>query len=96
MIRKLKIGLTFYKTILLINIGFSTAISVILLPIFFQIFPLAFLTGGIVIGILYVELSKKNQYYFFYNLGLSKKFLISFSIMINTVVGVFILILTNV
>ncbi len=96
MIRKLKICLVFYKVLLLINLGFSTAISVIIFPIFLQIFPLAFLTGGIVIGILYIELSKNNQYYFFYNLGLSKKSLISFSVVINTLIGISILILIHV
>jgi hypothetical protein len=95
MIRKLKIGLVYYKMILMINLGFSLAISAIIFPLFLQIFPLAFLTGGILTGILYVELLKKNQYYFFYNLGLSKRFLITFSLIINTIIGISILIMTN-
>jgi hypothetical protein len=35
-------------------------------------FIISFLTGGYIFGILYFELARKREYYFYYNLGISK------------------------
>jgi hypothetical protein len=35
-------------------------------------FILFFSTGGFLIGATYYELARKNEYYFYYNLGISK------------------------
>lgn len=35
-------------------------------------FIVSFLTGGYLLGVLFFELARKNEYYFFYNLGISR------------------------
>ena len=35
-------------------------------------FIISFLTGGYLLGVLFFELARKNEYYFYYNLGISK------------------------
>ena len=40
------------------------------------LFILSFLTGGYVLGVLFFESARKNEYYFFFNLGISKSRLI--------------------
>jgi hypothetical protein len=35
-------------------------------------FITSFLTGGYLLGVLYFELARKKEYYFYYNLGITK------------------------
>jgi hypothetical protein len=35
-------------------------------------FVISFLTGGYLLGVLFFELARKNEYYFYFNLGISK------------------------
>ncbi len=85
----------FHKSTLIINWAFSVAFSMILfLPI---MIPIMSMTGGPLISIFYKELSRKNEYYFYYNRGISKVKLIVVSILLNVFVGAIIIsILQNV
>jgi hypothetical protein len=50
-------------------------------------FGVCFLSAGTVITLLYKETSKQNEYYFFYNMGLSKKALLLTCALGNLFVG---------
>ena len=65
-----------------ISVGFSM-ILLSLLSI-----PLMSMTGGSLISIFYKEISRKNEYYFYYNRGISKIKLIVVSLILNVLVGV--------
>ncbi len=43
------------------------------------------MTGGFLISIFYFELSRKNEYYFYYNLGISKIKLLLFAYVLHLV-----------
>lgn len=77
--------LPYNKTILKTNIIFSiflTMLSGLLFltktsshsPIYIIIFSFIvwIMTGGFLLSVFYFELTRKNEYYFYYNLGLSK------------------------
>ncbi len=76
--------LPYNKTILKLNIVFSTVLtflSYLLLskesshsPMFLVISAFAFwiMTGGFLLSAYYFEISRKNEYYFYYNMGISK------------------------
>jgi hypothetical protein len=46
-------------------------------------FILSYLSGGFLLGILYFEFARKQEYYFYYNLGISKLRLILTSYLFN-------------
>ncbi len=46
------------------------------------------MTGGPILSIFYKEISKKNEYYFYYNRGISKVNLIAFSMILNMLTGI--------
>lgn len=50
-------------------------------PLYFLIYyySIWILTGGFVLSALYFEITRKNEYYFYYNMGLSKIKLILFA-----------------
>jgi len=50
-------------------------------------FGIAFLSAGTLITLLYKETSKQHEYYFFYNMGLSKRSLFLTCIIGNLVIG---------
>jgi hypothetical protein len=86
----IKLCLLFNKTIFWTNVPVSVLLtilasllaidpkiehSVIFILIF--IFILCIMTGGFLLSIFYNHLYRKNEYYFYYNFGLSKLKLIS-------------------
>ncbi len=80
----------FFKSTLLINL------SVCLVSLFFgtiNTFFFVFASYGFVISILYKEIYKKNDYFFYYNNGVSKTQLIGFSYFFTIVLSVLFLIL---
>ena len=78
--------LPYFSVVLVINLVFSpiatvlaTLVSkpfltdqVITLHKVISTFILFFITGGFLIGALFYELARKNEYYLYYNLGISK------------------------
>jgi len=93
MIRKtLPYCLLVFKLDLLISL-LATFISAPLSPkgITFDLlsyfFILSYLSGGFLLGILYFEFARKQEYYFYYNLGISKLRLFLTSYLFNLVLS---------
>lgn len=81
----IRLLLPYNKTILKTNIIFSIFLtllsSLILLPlpsphspsfIVIRSFVIWIMTGGFMLSAFYFEIARKNEYYFYYNLGLSR------------------------
>jgi hypothetical protein len=51
-------------------------------------FPVWFMTGGFLVSIFYFEINKQNQFYFYFNKGLSKYHLYSSSALFNTLLSI--------
>jgi len=51
------------------------------------IFLIGFLTGGFLSGILFYNMFRKKEYYFFYNLGISKLKLILVSYLFHLIIS---------
>ncbi len=49
-------------------------------------FIVSFITGGYLLGVLYFELVRKNEYYLYYNLGISKIKLIIMTYLFHLIV----------
>ena len=76
----------FHKSTLIINWAISVGFSMILLSLLS--IPVMSMTGGPLISIFYKEISRKNEYYFYYNRGISKIKLIVVSLILNVLVGI--------
>ncbi|WP_149272977.1 hypothetical protein [Pareuzebyella sediminis] len=76
----LDIYLNYYKYILIYNLTFSAAIGLVLGALWGAF---TFATLGLIIGIVAYDMLHKNQYYFFYNLGITKRKLILKVFLIN-------------
>jgi hypothetical protein len=79
---------TFHKSTLTLNLLFSFAISLILAELFFKVLPISIMTGGPLLSLFYKEISRKNEYYFYYNRGISKLNLIVVSMALNVLTGI--------
>lgn len=82
----------FHKSTLIINWAFSLGFSFIILSsltIQSLIIPMTIMsmTGGPLISIFYKEITRNNEYYFYYNRGISKINLIIASLILNVLVG---------
>ena len=87
----IRLFLPYNKTILKINIIFSVFLTVLSSLVFLArpsprspafiiicSFIVWIMTGGFLLSAFYFEISRRNEYYFYYNLGISKiKLLIS-------------------
>jgi len=80
----------FHKSTLAINWAFSVALSVLSSV---WLLPVLSMTVGPLIVFLYKEIARSNQYYFYYNRGISKTGLIAASMGLHVVFGVVLLIL---
>lgn len=81
----------FYKSTLLINWVFSVAISVLVYPLFLFVLPISIMTGGPIISIFYKEVSRKHEYYFYYNRGITKVHLLVTTFLLNALTGLILL-----
>jgi hypothetical protein len=92
----IKLFLPYNKTILKTNIIFSillTMLSLLLFltknsphsPTYIIIFSFIvwIMTGGFLLSAFYFELTRKNEYYFYFNLGFSKIKLLLIAYMLN-------------
>lgn len=90
--------LPYNKTILKLNIIFSIVLTFISSLSFilkesghsFVYLTIAYysfwiMTGGFILSAFYFELSRKNEYYFYYNLGISKIKLLLFAYTLHAV-----------
>lgn len=76
----------FHKSTLLLNWVASIALALLTMtPIYF---PVATMTGGPFISLLYKEITARNEYYFYYNRGIPRINLIIFSMTLNILLGV--------
>ncbi|MEN8119534.1 MAG: hypothetical protein ABFS35_04280 [Bacteroidota bacterium] len=105
----IKLYWIFYKSLFLINLGFSLAISIVVASFFFIASPenslgsfvqiltlitvIVFLTGGLLLSLGYHELYKKKLYSFFHNHAITRVQLFLSALFINTVIGITLLIL---
>ncbi len=80
----MEVYFNYYKYVLIYNLTFSTAIALVLGPL---LGGLVFATFGLVLGIIIYNIIHKNQYYFFYNLGITKRKLMFNAFLINPFVS---------
>jgi len=84
---KLKLYWAFFKSTFTISFVFSFILALIIYPLFFNVFPIALMTGGPIISLFYKELFRRNEYYFFYNRGISKINLLATSLVFHFTFG---------
>ncbi len=80
----LAIYLEFHKSTLLLNWVFSLVLAVVVWP---WLFPIITMTGGPLFSLFYKEIARNKEYYFYYNLGLTKTKLIGMSMIFNVMTG---------
>ena len=95
--QKLKLYWVFYKSTLVLNLGSSVLLSLVLLwnlkktvkspPSFVVLYRLCFIFGGLIFSALHKEITKHNDYYFYYNKGITKVTLYFTSTLFNIVFG---------
>ncbi len=83
--KKVRLFWEFHRSTLLINWSFSIAFSMLIFPLFFTMLPIYMMTGGPILSLFYKEISKKNEYYFYYNRSISKVSLIVVSMALNLI-----------
>lgn len=87
----------FHKSTVILNLVFSVVLSLIVFPLFFTVLPISLMTGGPILSLFYKEISHKNEYYFYYNRGISKINLIITSMFLNVLtVLILLFIISNV
>jgi hypothetical protein len=70
------------------NVFVSLLISMVKPFLFFTILPIALMSGGPILSLLYKEYTHKNEYFFYYNRSISKINLIFSSIFFSVLLGV--------
>ena len=84
--------LKYYYDLTLYNFGFSVLIGLL---IGVNAAIVSFGTFGMLVGLMSYRYFQNNQYYFYYNLGLSKKALITTTWIINSTIAVSLLFLVK-
>src|SRR5579859_5207617 len=72
---KIKACLLFFKDLLPVNLFSSLLVALAGLPYglsFWKTFCVSFVTGGALLSSYFYERNRGHQYYFFYNLGISR------------------------
>lgn len=95
---KLILLTVFYKSTLLLSVLSSAAISIFRMfsvPDMMLAFGFCFLSGGTVITLLHKEGYKQQEYYFYYNKGISKPQLILTCIFGNLIIGLLLIALSS-
>jgi cellulose synthase/poly-beta-1,6-N-acetylglucosamine synthase-like glycosyltransferase len=77
----------FYKSTLTLSIGSSVLLAT-LAPKLLIAFSLLFVSAGTIVTLLYKEMSRQHEYYFYYNKSLTKPQLILTCITGNLIIGV--------
>ncbi len=85
---KLKLFSVFYKSTLTLSVAFAFTVAVIGGIVgFFTFFGIAFMTGGWVLSLYYKEISHKNEYVYYQNMGMTKPVLVICCVLLNIVIG---------
>jgi hypothetical protein len=87
----------FYKSTLTLSIAISAlmaTLSIFNIPGMLLVFGFCFLSAGTVISLLYKEMSKQHEYYFYYNMGLPKWSLILTCTIGNLLIGIILITLS--
>jgi len=85
---KLKLFTVFYKSTLTLSVLFSITIAVIGGGLgFITVFGIAFMTGGWVLSLYYKEVTHKNEYVYYQNMGIAKSTLVISCILVNIIIG---------
>ena len=85
---KIQLHWEFYKSTVVLNILFSLAISLFALDMFAILFPISLITVGPALSLFYNEITHQHTYYFYYNKGISKIWLMVGNLILNTVIGI--------
>jgi len=86
---KLRLFISFYKSTLLLSLSFSLTVAVLGSMLgFIAVFGVAFMTGGWVLSLYYKEISFKNQYLYYQNMGIRKSVIVGGTIILNMIIGV--------
>ena len=91
-----RIFFAFYTSTVIVCYVVSCMVAFVALLVrvpFFVTFSISIVTVGLLMSLLYKEISCPEQYYFYYNRGISKMRLYAFCGIINMVIGTLILIL---
>jgi hypothetical protein len=91
--KQLKLLAIFYKSTLLFSITCGVMLGVINFQLFLVAFGFSFLSAGTVISLMYKEISKQHEYYFYYNKGISKQTLILTCVLANLFIGILLIII---
>lgn len=86
---KLRFYWEFHKSTLVINWAFSCSMGMILMNLW--LIPLVAMIAGPLLSLFYKEIARKNEYYFYYNRGISKISLITMSMIMNILTGLLLL-----
>ncbi|SFJ29390.1 hypothetical protein SAMN04487893_10578 [Myroides guanonis] len=90
--QSLSLYFNFHKSTLIVNWAISLAVSLVTFSVFS--FAVTSFTAGFLMALFYIELVKKNEYFFYYNLGISKRGLIVSNFLFNLVFAVLLIIIT--
>ena len=88
----------FFKSTLVINLLVSFTASVIAglmtdIMAMTMIFPICFMSGGPLSSFFFKEVWRLNEYYFYYNRGISKYQLMAFTMSVYILLGISVLII---
>jgi hypothetical protein len=87
----------YYKDLVLINVVISICLGLLTFVGFkFYGFPISYMTGGYILSVGYYEMSKQKQYYFYFNKGLSKIHLYLSSFIINSMIGILLILIIRI
>ena len=92
---KLKLLFIFYRSTLALNWSASLGFAFVVFPKFSIILPVMLMTAGSLLSIWYKDLSRNNDYYFYYNRSLGKAQLMLFAVLMNLLTGGLLYILLN-
>ena len=85
---KLRLFTVFYKSTLLLSGLFSMAVAGLGGKLgFITAFGIAFMTGGWVLSLYYKEVTHKNEYVYYQNMGIAKSTLVISCILVNIIIG---------
>ncbi|PAM93816.1 hypothetical protein B4N84_16210 [Flavobacterium sp. IR1] len=82
----LKVLLKYYCDVNFFNLIYTLLVSVLFLN--FNYAPIIFASVGTFLGVLSFQYFYSNQYYFYYNLGLTKMKLNTFVFILNLIVSI--------
>lgn len=89
--KKSRFLIIFYKSTLTISLSVATMCAAFGLFIshraLMTMFALGLMTGGTVSSLLYKEMTSKHEYYFYYNVSISKATLLLSCVLINAFIG---------